>query len=108
MLYSSKKEINTLAEHGDPELEERGEQEEEVERTVSSPGEPERKLDPLNGLDEPTRICFLVRPQASSCGHRRASEECMLFYWGYFSARLQGNALGIHFLKPHSVWCWSP
>jgi hypothetical protein len=61
MLYSSKKEINTLAEHGDLELDERGEQEEEVDRSVSNPGEVEqKKLDPLEGLDEPTRICFLV------------------------------------------------
>lgn len=61
MLYSSKKEINTLAEHGDLELDERGEQEEEVERSGSSPSEPEqKKLDPLESLDEPTRICFLV------------------------------------------------
>ncbi|XP_023579101.1 zinc finger ZZ-type and EF-hand domain-containing protein 1 isoform X2 [Octodon degus] len=62
MLYSSKKEINTLAEHGDLELEE---QEEEVEQPVSSPVEPEqKKLDPLEGLDEPTRICFLMAHDA--------------------------------------------
>lgn len=62
MLYSSKKEISTLAEHGDLELDERGDQEEEVEQSVSSPSEPEqKKLDPLESLDEPTRICFLVR-----------------------------------------------
>jgi hypothetical protein len=61
MLYSSKKEINTLAEHGDLELDERGDQEEELDRPVSSPGEAEqKKLDPLENLDEPTRICFLV------------------------------------------------
>ena len=61
MLYSSKKEINTLAEHGELELNERGDQEEEVERSVSSPGDQEqKKLDPLESLDEPTRICFLV------------------------------------------------
>ncbi|XP_062031240.1 zinc finger ZZ-type and EF-hand domain-containing protein 1 isoform X1 [Lepus europaeus] len=65
MLYSSKKEINTLAEHGELELSERGEQEEEAERPVSSPGEPEqKKLDPLEGLDEPTRICFLMAHDA--------------------------------------------
>ncbi|EHB05788.1 Zinc finger ZZ-type and EF-hand domain-containing protein 1 [Heterocephalus glaber] len=66
MLYSSKKEINTLAEHGDLELDERGDQEEEVEQQpVSSPGEPEqKKLDPLEGLDEPTRICFLIAHDA--------------------------------------------
>ncbi|KFO20363.1 Zinc finger ZZ-type and EF-hand domain-containing protein 1 [Fukomys damarensis] len=65
MLYSSKKEINTLAEHGDLELDERGDQEEEVEQLVSSPGELEqKKLDPLEDLDEPTRICFLMAHDA--------------------------------------------
>ncbi|XP_036308212.1 zinc finger ZZ-type and EF-hand domain-containing protein 1 isoform X3 [Pipistrellus kuhlii] len=65
MLYSSKKEINTLAEHGDLESDERGDQEEEVERTISSPSEPEqKKLDPLESLDEPTRICFLMAHDA--------------------------------------------
>ncbi|XP_033279065.2 zinc finger ZZ-type and EF-hand domain-containing protein 1 isoform X1 [Orcinus orca] len=65
MLYSSKKEISTLAEHGELELDERGDQEEEVERSVSSPGEPEqKKLDPLESLDEPTRICFLMAHDA--------------------------------------------
>lgn len=50
-----------MAEHGDLESDERGDQEEEVERSVSSPSEPEqKKLDPLESLDEPTRICFLV------------------------------------------------
>ncbi|KAM4842992.1 zinc finger ZZ-type and EF-hand domain-containing protein 1 [Thomomys bottae] len=67
MLYSSKKEINTLADHRDLELDERGDQEEEVDRPVSSPGEPEqKKLDPLEGLDEPTRICFLMAHDALS------------------------------------------
>lgn len=71
MLYSSKKEINTLAEHGELEPDERGDQEEDVERSVSSPGEPEqKKLDPLESLDEPTRICFLVR-SGSWCGLRK-------------------------------------
>ncbi|XP_016056433.1 PREDICTED: zinc finger ZZ-type and EF-hand domain-containing protein 1 isoform X4 [Miniopterus natalensis] len=65
MLYSSKKEINILAEHGDLELDERGDQEEEMERSVSSPSEPEqKKLDPLESLDEPTRICFLMAHDA--------------------------------------------
>uniref|UniRef100_A0A8C4M196 Zinc finger ZZ-type and EF-hand domain containing 1 n=1 Tax=Equus asinus asinus TaxID=83772 RepID=A0A8C4M196_EQUAS len=65
MLYSSKKEISTLAEHGDLELDERGDQEEEVEQSVSSPSEPEqKKLDPLESLDEPTRICFLMAHDA--------------------------------------------
>ncbi|GAB1296409.1 Zinc finger ZZ-type and EF-hand domain-containing protein 1 [Apodemus speciosus] len=65
MLYSSKKEINTLTEHGDLELDERGDQEEELARPVSSPGEAEqKKLDPLESLDEPTRICFLMAHDA--------------------------------------------
>lgn len=65
MLYSSKKEINTLTEHGDLELDERGDQEEELDRPVSSPGEAEqKKLDPLESLDEPTRICFLMAHDA--------------------------------------------
>ncbi|XP_077021704.1 zinc finger ZZ-type and EF-hand domain-containing protein 1 isoform X7 [Tamandua tetradactyla] len=65
MLYSSKKEISTLTEHGDLELDDQGDQEEEVERAVSSPSEPEqKKLDPLEGLDEPTRIYFLMAHDA--------------------------------------------
>jgi len=65
MLYSSKKEIHTLAEHTALEQDERGDQEEEVEGTVSSPAEPEqKKLDPLESLDEPTRICFLMAHDA--------------------------------------------
>lgn len=65
MLYSSKKEINTLTEQGDLELDDRGDQEEEVDRPVNSPGEPEqKKLDPLESLDEPTRICFLMAHDA--------------------------------------------
>ncbi|MEJ1273215.1 zinc finger ZZ-type with EF hand domain 1 [Cricetulus griseus] len=65
MLYSSKKEINTLTEHGDLELDERGDQEEEVDRPGGIPGESEqKKLDPLESLDEPTRICFLMAHDA--------------------------------------------
>ncbi|XP_027480634.2 zinc finger ZZ-type and EF-hand domain-containing protein 1 isoform X2 [Zalophus californianus] len=65
MLYSSKKEIHTLAEHTALEQGERGDQEEEIEGTVSSPAEPEqKKLDPLESLDEPTRICFLMAHDA--------------------------------------------
>ncbi|XP_006750997.2 zinc finger ZZ-type and EF-hand domain-containing protein 1, partial [Leptonychotes weddellii] len=65
MLYSSKKEIHTLAENTALEQDERGDQEEEVEGTVSSPAEPEqKKLDPLESLDEPTRICFLMAHDA--------------------------------------------
>ncbi|XP_073091090.1 zinc finger ZZ-type and EF-hand domain-containing protein 1 isoform X1 [Manis javanica] len=65
MLYSSKKEISALAEQGDLELDERGALEEEVGRPVRSPSEPEqRKSDPLESLDEPTRICFLMAHDA--------------------------------------------
>ncbi|XP_078294074.1 zinc finger ZZ-type and EF-hand domain-containing protein 1 isoform X2 [Panthera onca] len=65
MLYSSKKEIHTLVEHPGLEPEERGDQGEDAEGVVSSPGEPEqRKLDPLESLDEPTRICFLMAHDA--------------------------------------------
>ncbi|XP_037350281.1 zinc finger ZZ-type and EF-hand domain-containing protein 1 isoform X1 [Talpa occidentalis] len=65
MLYSSKKGVNALAEHRDLELDERGDPEEEVERSVSSPSELEqKKLDPLESLDEPTRICFLMAHDA--------------------------------------------
>lgn len=61
MLYSSKKESHTSAEHTALEQDERGDQEEEVDGIVISPGEPDqKKLDPLESLDEPTRICFLV------------------------------------------------
>ncbi|XP_075417283.1 zinc finger ZZ-type and EF-hand domain-containing protein 1 isoform X2 [Tenrec ecaudatus] len=65
MLYSSKKEASALLEHGDLELEERGDQGEEAERPVSSPSDTEqKKLDPLENLDEPTRICFLMAHDA--------------------------------------------
>ncbi|XP_038392311.1 zinc finger ZZ-type and EF-hand domain-containing protein 1 isoform X1 [Canis lupus familiaris] len=65
MLYSSKKESHTSAEHTALERDERGDQEEEVDGTVSSPGEPDqKKLDPLESLDEPTRICFLMAHDA--------------------------------------------
>ncbi|XP_025720204.1 zinc finger ZZ-type and EF-hand domain-containing protein 1 isoform X2 [Callorhinus ursinus] len=65
MLYSSKKEIHTVAEHTALEQGERGDQEEETGGTVSSPAEPEQKKpDPLESLDEPTRICFLMAHDA--------------------------------------------
>lgn len=65
MLYSSKKEINTLTENGDLEMSERTDLEKEVERSTSNPNEPEqKKLDPLESLDEPTRICFLMAHDA--------------------------------------------
>jgi len=60
MLYSSKKEISSLAEREDTELEER-EQDQDVEQPVVGPVDVEQnKLDPLEGLDEATKICFLV------------------------------------------------
>lgn len=60
MLYSSKKEISSLAEREDTELEER-EQDQDVEQSIVGPVDLEQnKLDPLEGLDEATKICFLV------------------------------------------------
>lgn len=60
MLYSSKKEISSLAEREDTELEER-EQDQDVEQPIVGPVDVEQnKLDPLEGLDEATKICFLV------------------------------------------------
>lgn len=64
MLYSSKKEISSLAEREDTELEER-EQEQDVEQPVVGPVDLEQnKLDPLEGLDEATKICFLMTHDA--------------------------------------------
>uniref|UniRef100_A0A8C7E9K7 Zinc finger ZZ-type and EF-hand domain containing 1 n=1 Tax=Nothoprocta perdicaria TaxID=30464 RepID=A0A8C7E9K7_NOTPE len=64
MLYSSKKEISSLAEREDTELEER-EQEQDVEQpTVGSTDVEQNKLDPLEGLDEATKICFLMTHDA--------------------------------------------
>ncbi|XP_030328587.1 zinc finger ZZ-type and EF-hand domain-containing protein 1 isoform X3 [Strigops habroptila] len=64
MLYSSKKEISSLAEREDTELEER-EQDQDVEPPIVSPVDLEQnKLDPLEGLDEATKICFLMTHDA--------------------------------------------
>ncbi|XP_061868119.1 zinc finger ZZ-type and EF-hand domain-containing protein 1 isoform X3 [Colius striatus] len=64
MLYSSKKEITSLAEREDTELEER-EQVQETEQPVVGPVDLEQnKLDPLEGLDEATKICFLMTHDA--------------------------------------------
>ncbi|XP_042685889.1 zinc finger ZZ-type and EF-hand domain-containing protein 1 isoform X1 [Centrocercus urophasianus] len=64
MLYSSKKEISSLAEREDTELEER-EQDQDVEQTIVGPADVEQnKLDPLEGLDEATKICFLMTHDA--------------------------------------------
>ncbi|NXU65808.1 ZZEF1 protein, partial [Horornis vulcanius] len=60
MLYSSKQDISSLAEQEDTELEDR-EQDQDVEQPVVGPVDLEQnKLDPLEGLDEATKICFLV------------------------------------------------
>lgn len=49
-----------MAEREDTELEER-EQDQDVEQTIVGPADVEQnKLDPLEGLDEATKICFLV------------------------------------------------
>lgn len=60
MLYSSKQDISSLAEQEDTEVEDR-EQDQDVEQPVVGPIDLEQnKLDPLEGLDEATKICFLV------------------------------------------------
>uniref|UniRef100_A0A8C3R9X7 Zinc finger ZZ-type and EF-hand domain containing 1 n=1 Tax=Cyanoderma ruficeps TaxID=181631 RepID=A0A8C3R9X7_9PASS len=64
MLYSSKQDISSLAEQEDTELEER-EQDQDVEQPVVGPVDSEQnKLDPLEGLDEATKICFLMTHDA--------------------------------------------
>lgn len=60
MLYSSKKEISSLAERKDPRLEERDEAQ-AVDQSVVTPTDADQnRPDPLEGLDEATKICFLV------------------------------------------------
>lgn len=60
MLYSLKKEIGSLAERKDPGLEERN-QDQAVDQSVVAPTDADQnRLDPLEGLDEATKICFLV------------------------------------------------
>ncbi|XP_032934073.2 zinc finger ZZ-type and EF-hand domain-containing protein 1 isoform X2 [Catharus ustulatus] len=64
MLYSSKQDISSLAEQEDTELEER-EQDQDVEQPVVAPVDSEQnKPDPLEGLDEATKICFLMTHDA--------------------------------------------
>ncbi|KAM7032994.1 zinc finger ZZ-type and EF-hand domain-containing protein 1 isoform 2-T2 [Acridotheres tristis] len=64
MLYSSKQDISSLAEQEDTELEDR-EQDQDVEQPVVGPVDSEQnKLDPLEGLDEATKICFLMTHDA--------------------------------------------
>ncbi|XP_061461345.1 zinc finger ZZ-type and EF-hand domain-containing protein 1 isoform X2 [Rhineura floridana] len=64
MLYSSKKEMNSLAEHKGPELGER-DQDQAVNQSVVTPTDADQnRLDPLEGLDETTKICFLMTHDA--------------------------------------------
>ncbi|KAL7987036.1 hypothetical protein Chor_005955 [Crotalus horridus] len=59
MLYSSKKEINSMAEQKDLEFNER-DHEQAVNESVDTSDAEQNRLDPLEGLDETTKICFLV------------------------------------------------
>lgn len=64
MLYSSKREIHSMAQ--DPERDQR-EQDKEHDSDHSCGGVDEvdaNKPDPLEGLDEETKICFLVRSES--------------------------------------------
>ncbi|XP_067393968.1 zinc finger ZZ-type and EF-hand domain-containing protein 1 isoform X3 [Emydura macquarii macquarii] len=63
MLYSSKKEISSLAEREDTELEER-DRDQDVDQSISPIDLDQNKLDPLEGLDEATKICFLMTHDA--------------------------------------------
>nr|XP_014350788.1 PREDICTED: zinc finger ZZ-type and EF-hand domain-containing protein 1 [Latimeria chalumnae] len=64
MLYSSKKEINSIAECTDPEAEEK-QQDQDVESfTTSNIETDQNKPDPLEGLDEATKICFQLTHDA--------------------------------------------
>lgn len=64
MLYSSKKEIGSLAERKDPRLEERDE-DQAVDQSVVTPADADQnRPDPLEGLDEATKICFLMTHDA--------------------------------------------
>lgn len=68
MLYSSKREINSMAQ--DPERDQR-EQDKEHDSDHSSCCTDETELnkpDPLDGLDEETKICFQVMSDAT-CKH---------------------------------------
>lgn len=66
MLYSSKREIHSMAEDGDTETDGEKEREKEHDSDHSSccadDADPNRP-DPLEGLDEETKICFQVRLQ---------------------------------------------
>lgn len=79
MLYSSKQDISSLAEQEDTELEER-EQDQDVEQPVVAPVDTEQnKLDPLEGLDEATKICFLVFKLVYLLLGKRAFASCIKY-----------------------------
>nr|XP_055055394.1 zinc finger ZZ-type and EF-hand domain-containing protein 1 isoform X3 [Misgurnus anguillicaudatus] len=67
MLYSSKREIHSMAEDGDTETDEEKEKEKEHDSDHSSccadDADPNRP-DPLEGLDEETKICFQITHDA--------------------------------------------
>ncbi|XP_007425988.1 zinc finger ZZ-type and EF-hand domain-containing protein 1 [Python bivittatus] len=63
MLYSSKKEISSMAEQKDSEFNERDHEQAVNESIVTSDAE-QNRLDPLEGLDETTKICFLMTHDA--------------------------------------------
>ncbi|XP_033027640.1 zinc finger ZZ-type and EF-hand domain-containing protein 1 isoform X1 [Lacerta agilis] len=64
MLYSSKKEISSLAEHKGPDLGER-DQDQALDQSAVTPTDADQnRLDPLEGLDETTKICFLMTHDA--------------------------------------------
>nr|XP_033777379.1 zinc finger ZZ-type and EF-hand domain-containing protein 1 isoform X2 [Geotrypetes seraphini] len=64
MLYSSKKEISSLAEQTGKELEEQDQDKELDQSNTSTIDLEQNKSDPLEGLDETTRMCFLVTHDA--------------------------------------------
>lgn len=70
MLYSSKREIHSMAEDTDTETDGEKEREKEHDSDHSSccadDADPNRP-DPLEGLDEETKICFQVRLQTHIC-----------------------------------------
>ena len=109
MLYSSKKEIHTSVEHTGLEPDERGDQGEDTEGAVSSPGEQEqRKLDPLESLDEPTRICFLVSSGAvvwTVEGLHRMDSFWLAPGFCLCAKMPLSDVLGDHFLKTQLELC---
>ncbi|KAF7234802.1 Zinc finger ZZ-type and EF-hand domain-containing protein 1 [Varanus komodoensis] len=64
MLFSSKREISSQAEHKDSALDE-GDQDPARDQSDVTPTDVEQsRLDPLEGLDETTKICFLMTHDA--------------------------------------------